>query len=101
MKLLHSSQLLVFADRKLIARHERLIAKDSCRLDLDHYLEVLIRKPGASPGSTALDQARQAGKFTPVHDARGGHGSVKPTGTRTEPANSFRCYGSATATHSA
>ncbi|MER5327093.1 Mu transposase domain-containing protein [Streptosporangium roseum] len=82
--LLHSSELLVFADRKLIARHERLIAKDSCRLDLDHYLEVLIRKPGALPGSTALDQARQAGKFTPVHDAwwsrvREAHGDANGT----------------------
>jgi hypothetical protein len=35
----------------------------------DHYLEVLVRKPGAFPGSTALEQARSAGKFTPVHDA--------------------------------
>lgn len=52
-----------------MARHERLIAKGSCRLDLDHYLEALIRKPGAFPGATALEQARSAGKFTPVHDA--------------------------------
>jgi hypothetical protein len=52
-----------------VARHERLIAKSSCRLDLDHYLEALIRMPGAFPGATALEQARSAGKFTPVHDA--------------------------------
>ncbi|MEU7900590.1 hypothetical protein AB0B45_48150 [Nonomuraea sp. NPDC049152] len=39
------------------------------RLELDHYLEVLIRKPGALPGATALEQAKAAGKFTPVHDA--------------------------------
>ncbi|MFJ6686950.1 hypothetical protein [Streptomyces werraensis] len=52
-----------------MARHERLIAKGGCRLDLDHYLEALIRKPGAFPGATALEQARSAGKFTPVHDA--------------------------------
>ena len=36
---------------------------------MDHYLEVLLRKPGALPGATALEQARAAGKFTPVHDA--------------------------------
>ncbi|MDH6579382.1 hypothetical protein P3T29_005068 [Kitasatospora sp. MAP5-34] len=29
----------------------------------------MVRKPGAFPGATALDQARSAGKFTPVHDA--------------------------------
>ena len=33
-------------------------------LDLDHYLEVLARKPGALPGATALVQARAAGTFT-------------------------------------
>ncbi|MER6201965.1 hypothetical protein ABT234_31925 [Streptomyces sp. NPDC001586] len=52
-----------------VARHERLIAEGGCRLDLDHYLEALIRKPGAFPGATALERARSAGKFTPVHDA--------------------------------
>ncbi|MFC4470387.1 hypothetical protein ACFPH6_38825, partial [Streptomyces xiangluensis] len=34
-----------------------------------HYLEALVRKPGAFPRATALEQARSAGKFTPVHDA--------------------------------
>lgn len=34
------------------------MAKDGSRLDLDHYLEGLIRKPGALPGATALQQAR-------------------------------------------
>ena len=36
---------------------------------LDHYLEVLARKPGALPGATALAQARAAGTFTRAHDA--------------------------------
>ena len=38
-------------------------------LVLDHYLEVLQRKPGALPGATALVQARQTGVFTATHDA--------------------------------
>jgi transposase len=67
--LLHASHLVVYDRNVEVARHERLIAKGSCRLELDHYLEALIRKPGAFPGATALDQARSAGKFTPVHDA--------------------------------
>ncbi|MGW3498783.1 Mu transposase domain-containing protein [Streptomyces sp. NPDC001020] len=67
--MLHASHLVVYDRNVEIARHERLIAKGSCRLDLDHYLEALIRKPGAFPGATALEQARSAGKFTPVHDA--------------------------------
>ncbi|MFI0451215.1 IS21 family transposase [Actinomadura sp. 6N118] len=82
--MLHSSELVVFADRTEVARHERLIAKNSVRLELDHYLEVLLRKPGALPGATALEQARQAGKFTPVHDAwwaavRRAHGDADGT----------------------
>jgi len=66
---LHASHLVVYDDRVEVARHERLMAKAVSRLDLDHYLEALVRKPGALPGATALEQARAAGKFTPVHDA--------------------------------
>jgi hypothetical protein len=36
---------------------------------LDHYLEILARKPGALPGATALAQARAAGVFTAAHEA--------------------------------
>lgn len=67
--ILHASELVVYDGRQEVARHERLIAKGKARLDLDHYLEALVRKPGAFPGATALEQARSAGKFTPVHDA--------------------------------
>lgn len=66
---LYACHLVVYDQNVEVARHERLIAKGAVRLDLDHYLEVLVRKPGAFPGSTALDQARSAGRFTPVHDA--------------------------------
>ncbi|MET8537673.1 IS21 family transposase [Streptomyces sp. NPDC005065] len=66
---LHASELVVYENHREVARHERLIAKGGSRLELDHYLEALLRKPGALPGATALDQARSAGKFTPVHDA--------------------------------
>lgn len=62
--MLHASHLVVYHKNVEVARHERLIAKGSCRLELDHYLEALIRKPGAFPGATALEQARSAGKFT-------------------------------------
>ncbi|MCX4404594.1 MULTISPECIES: IS21 family transposase [unclassified Streptomyces] len=67
--MLHASEIVVYDGRKEVARHERLIAKGQARLELDHYLEALVRKPGAFPGATALEQARSAGKFTPVHDA--------------------------------
>ncbi|WP_211330405.1 hypothetical protein [Prauserella muralis] len=45
------------------------MTKGGTRVDLDHYLEVLLRKPGALRGATALEQARAVGRFTRVHDA--------------------------------
>jgi transposase len=82
--LLHASDLVIYDGRAEVARHERLPGKSGLRLDLDHYLEALVRKPGALPGSTALEQARAAGKFTPVHDAwwaaaRKAHGDAAGT----------------------
>ncbi|OYO19830.1 IS21 family transposase [Enemella dayhoffiae] len=67
--LLHASQLVVYDGRTEVARHERLMTKGGTRVELDHYLELLLRKPGALPGATALEQARAAGRFTPIHDA--------------------------------
>jgi transposase len=68
--LLHASDLAVYdSNGTEVARHERLMTKGASRLEMDHYLEVLLRKPGALPGATALKQARAAGRFTPVHDA--------------------------------
>ena len=66
---LRASELLVFDGNKLIARHERATARGSASLTLDHYLEVLVRKPGALPGATALVQARASGAFTATHEA--------------------------------
>lgn len=67
--LLRASELSIFDGQSLIATHERLPGKAQTHLELDHYLEAFVRKPGALPGATALEQARAAGKFTPVHDA--------------------------------
>jgi transposase len=82
--LLHASDLVIYDGRAEVARHERVPGRERSRLDLDHYLEALVRKPGALPGSTALEQARAAGKFTPVHDAwwaaaRKAHGDAAGT----------------------
>jgi transposase len=67
--LLHANRVDVYDKDVVVARHERLMGKGQSRHDLDHYLEGLLRKPGALPGATALEQARSAGKFTSVHDA--------------------------------
>ena len=52
----------------IVAVHPRSAHKGSQDLALDHYLEILTRKPGAMAGSTALAQARANGVFTPTHD---------------------------------
>ena len=67
--ILRASELIVSERGKVIARHERATTRGAQVLTLDHYLEVLTRKPGALPGATALVQARASGVFTAVHDA--------------------------------
>ncbi len=76
---LRASELLVFDGRQPVARHERLVRRGGQTLDLDHYLELLVRKPGALAGSTPLAQARARGLFTDAHlafwdRARSAHG---------------------------
>jgi transposase len=71
--LLRAEEILVFdgatSGSRLVARHERSRVRGGQILVLDHYLEVLARKPGALPGSMALSQARAAGVFTVAHEA--------------------------------
>ena len=55
-------------DGRVVARHERSPRKGSQTLLLDHYLEVLARKPGALPSSLTLAQARESGAFTQAHE---------------------------------
>lgn len=66
---LRASEVVVFDGRIVVARHQRVTERFGESIDLDHYLEVLHRKPGALPGSTALAAARATGSFTAVHDA--------------------------------
>ncbi len=54
---------------QVVARHERAAGRYLEVLILDHYLEVLARKPGALPGATALTQAKASGTFTGTHQA--------------------------------
>jgi transposase len=66
---LTGSAVSVHDRNTMVARHQRAAGKGAKVLDLDHYLEILSRKPGALPGATALVQARAAGTFTPAHEA--------------------------------
>src|SRR6266702_1170169 len=66
---LRAGELIVYDRHEQVGRHERLTVKGAEALVLDHYLEGLMRKPGALAGSTALEQARTSGVFTGAHEA--------------------------------
>jgi transposase len=66
---LHAGHLEICDDNgRVVATHTRSLHKGTETLVLDHYLEVLTRKPGAMAGSVALAQARATGVFTATHD---------------------------------
>lgn len=66
---LSASNITAYDRNTAVARHQRAVGKGAKVLDLDHYLEILLRKPGALPGATALAQARAAKVFTAEHEA--------------------------------
>ena len=51
-----------------VARHERLQGRFGVSARLDHYLELLARKPGALAGSMALLQERERGAWPAAFD---------------------------------
>lgn len=64
-----ATHLQAYDGGRVVARHQRLAHKRDESLNLDHYLEILLRKPGALAGSTPLAQARASGTFTVQHEA--------------------------------
>jgi transposase len=64
---LGATTVTVVVEGKVVAEHVRSLHKGTEDLVLDHYLEVLHRKPGAVAGATALASARAAGAFTATH----------------------------------
>jgi hypothetical protein len=66
---LTANELTIFDGSRAVAVHPRLAAAGAEHLILDHYLEIVARKPGALPGSVPLAQARADGSFTAAHEA--------------------------------
>jgi transposase len=58
-----ASRIDISGDGKCVARHERCYAHGHQILNLEHYLDVMEKKPGAMAHSTALQQWRQAGRW--------------------------------------
>jgi transposase len=81
---LRANHLIVFDGRREVARHPRLTRRYTYHDNLDHYLEILLAKPGALAGSSALKTARAEGTFTDTHQAfwdaaMASHGRAKGT----------------------
>jgi hypothetical protein len=58
----------VWHEGRCVARHERCYRMQQQILDLEHYLDVLERKPGALAGSKPLQQWRQQGRWPSTYD---------------------------------
>jgi hypothetical protein len=64
----YASNVELWHDGRCVARHERCYRRQQQVLDLEHYLDVLSRKPGALAGSRPLEQQRQAGLWPESFD---------------------------------
>jgi transposase len=89
----YASRVELWHGGRCVARHERCYRRQQQILELEHYLDVLYRKPGALAGSKPLEQRRQAGlwpaSFDRIWEALaeawpgevtegGGNGAVQP-----------------------
>jgi transposase len=57
------SHVEILRDLECVARHQRCYGRGHQILNLEHYLDVLEKKPGAMAGSTPLKQWREAGRW--------------------------------------
>jgi transposase len=64
----YASTIELWHAGRCVARHERCYRRQQQVLDLEHYLDILYRKPGALAGSKPLEQKRQAGLWPPSFD---------------------------------
>jgi transposase len=64
----YSTYVEIWHEGQCVARHERCYGRQQQILDLDHYLDVLEKKPGAFAGSKPLEQWRQAGRWPGSYD---------------------------------
>jgi len=64
----YSAYVEIWHQAKCVARHERCYGRHQKVLELEHYLDVLTKKPGALAGSTALEQCRAQGRWPASYD---------------------------------
>jgi hypothetical protein len=63
-----ATEIAFWHDGREVARHERLTGKHQTSAQLDHYLDLLTRKPGALARSLALRQERDRGDWPACFD---------------------------------
>jgi len=63
-----ANEIVVCHQGRQVARHERLHGRSGTRAVLDHYLELLARKPGGLARSLALAQERERGAWPECFD---------------------------------
>jgi hypothetical protein len=64
----YAAEVELWHEGKCLALHDRCFSRQKKVLDLEHYLDVLSRKPGALAGSSALEQWRAKGKWPASFD---------------------------------
>lgn len=64
----HADRLEIIHEGRLVAKHERCYGRGEEILNLEHYLNVLTRKPGALANSTPLAQWRAQGRWPACFD---------------------------------
>ena len=64
----YSAYVEIWYQARCVARHERCYGRHQKVLELEHYLDVLTKKPGALAGSTALEQCRAQGRWPASYD---------------------------------
>jgi hypothetical protein len=64
----YSAHVEIWHQGQRVARHERCFDRQQKVLDLEHYLEALMKKPGALAGSTPLEQCRAQGRWPASFD---------------------------------
>lgn len=60
--------LEIWEEDRCVAQHERCYERSRQILNLEHYLDILERKPGAFAGSKPLEQWRRLGRWPDSHD---------------------------------
>ena len=64
----YSSYVEIWHQGHCVAKHERCFQRQQKILNLEHYLDALLKKPGALAGSTPLEQWRAQGHWPASFD---------------------------------